>query len=102
MPLRLDPEASSLPVTNLQNPAPNLERPTPNLPLHSQRNTFAEIAMQTTNTATSAATSPTCADHGSLFRIPVSSDTTYVNGSSRATVRRPGESAAIGKNRPDK
>jgi hypothetical protein len=42
---------------------------------YSQRNTLAESAVQTTKTAASAATSPTCADHGSPFQIPWSRGT---------------------------
>src|ERR1700679_1311459 len=42
---------------------------------YSQRNTFAESAVHTANTAASAATSPKCARHGSPFQIPSSSDT---------------------------
>jgi hypothetical protein len=42
---------------------------------YSQRNTFAESAVQTTNTTASAATSPMCANHGSPFHIPSISDT---------------------------
>jgi hypothetical protein len=44
-------------------------------PCYSQRNTFAESAVHTTNTTASAATSPTCAHHASPFQIPSSSDT---------------------------
>ena len=43
--------------------------------LYSQRNTFADIAVQTTNVSTSAATSVPCASHDSPFQIPSSSDT---------------------------
>src|ERR1022692_4384168 len=42
---------------------------------YSQRNTFAESAVQTANTTTRAATSPRWADHASPFQIPWSSDT---------------------------
>ena len=42
---------------------------------YSQRNTLAERAVHTANTATSAATSPRCARHGSPFQIPSSSET---------------------------
>jgi hypothetical protein len=42
---------------------------------HSQRKTFADKAVHTTNVTTSAATSNPCADHGSPFQIPSSSDT---------------------------
>src|SRR5450755_990420 len=37
---------------------------------HSQRNTFAESAVQIANTTANAATSPMCADHASPFQIP--------------------------------
>lgn len=43
--------------------------------LYSQRNTFAESAVQTTNTTTSPATSPLCADHASPLQIPCSKET---------------------------
>jgi hypothetical protein len=42
---------------------------------YSQRNTFAESAVQATNTRTRAAMSPTWTDHASPFQIPWSSDT---------------------------
>ncbi len=42
---------------------------------YSQRNTFAESAVQTANTTTRAATSPMCADHASPFQMPWSSAT---------------------------
>ena len=42
---------------------------------YSQRNTFAESAVQIANTTTSAATSPMCADHASPFKIPSRSET---------------------------
>jgi hypothetical protein len=42
---------------------------------YSQRNTFDESAVQIANTATSAATSPLCADHASPFQILWSRDT---------------------------
>jgi hypothetical protein len=42
---------------------------------YSQRNTFAESAVQTAKTTASAATSPTCADHVSPFQIPWSRGT---------------------------
>ena len=42
---------------------------------YSQRNTFAETAVQIANTTTSATMSPMCADHASPFRIPSRSDT---------------------------
>ena len=44
-------------------------------PHYSQRNTFAESAVQIAKTTTSAATSPMCVDHASPFRIPSRSDT---------------------------
>ena len=37
---------------------------------YSQRNTFAESAVQMTKTTARAATSPTCADHVSPIQIP--------------------------------
>ena len=37
---------------------------------YSQRNTFADSAVQKKKNAASAATSPTCADHASPFQIP--------------------------------
>jgi hypothetical protein len=42
---------------------------------HSQRNTFADSAVNTTITNVSAATSPACAAHPSPFQIPLNSDT---------------------------
>jgi hypothetical protein len=42
---------------------------------YSQRNTFAERAVQMTNTTASAATSPMCGHHASPFHIPSMSDT---------------------------
>ncbi len=39
---------------------------------YSQRKTFAESAVQTTNTTVSAMISPTCADHASPLQIPSS------------------------------
>jgi hypothetical protein len=42
----------------------------PRNPGYSQRNTFAESAVQTKKTTASAATSPACADHVSPFQIP--------------------------------
>ena len=42
---------------------------------YSQRNTFAESAVQTANMTARAATSLVCADHASPFHIPWSSDT---------------------------
>jgi|SRR5580693_1333604 hypothetical protein len=47
----------------------------PRGPSYSQRNTFAESAVQTTKTTANAATSPTCADHASPFQIPWSRGT---------------------------
>lgn len=44
-------------------------------PGYSQRKTFAESAVQTTNTRTNAAMSPTCADQASPSQIPRSRDT---------------------------
>src|ERR1700733_8081242 len=51
-----------------------LNRPSRN-PDYSQRNTFADSAVHTTNTADSAARSARCADHRSPLHIPSSSDT---------------------------
>ena len=43
---------------------------TRNRTYYSQRNTFADSAVQTKKTAASATTSPMCADHASPFQIP--------------------------------
>ena len=42
---------------------------------YSQRNTFAERAVQAKKTKANAATSPMCADHASPLQIPSRSDT---------------------------
>ena len=52
-----------------------ITRQSPRRPHYSHRNTFAESAVQTANTTTSAARSPMCADHASPFKIPLRSDT---------------------------
>src|SRR5262245_56068407 len=46
-------------------------------PSYSHRKTLADIAVQTTNVSTSAATSARCANHDSPFQIPSSSETAY-------------------------
>ena len=55
--------------------AKDLERTTAQGPSYSQRNTFADIAVQMTNVSVSAATSVPCASHDSPFQIPSSNDT---------------------------
>ena len=42
---------------------------------HSHRNTFAEIAVQTSNISVRTATSPACASHPSPCQIPFRSET---------------------------
>src|SRR5580704_1269024 len=69
-------------------------------PCYSQRNTFAESAVNTANTTASAAKSPRCAAHASPFHMPASNDTAYVSGSTFASIRSSGGSTASGAKIP--
>ena len=68
---------------------------------YSHRNTRADRATHAAKTSASAARSPTCADHGSPFQIPSSSDTVYVSGMQRATRPSAGGSDATGTKIPE-